>query len=147
MPIQEGRLSNPFFNKIDFPKTLAAVRWLTGRWSDAQLKLVEDKANGSAVIQSLSHEIGGIVAINPEGGKLARAAAASPQLEAGNYPRIAPWVEAFIAKCAGFPNGANDDQVDAWSQGAKRLMTVRARQPRIPLQFHEPDRGEHGWMI
>ena len=69
---------------------------------------------GPAVVQSLRHEIEGL---KPEGGKISRAAAASPQLEAGNWylphPMIAPWVEKFIAECSAFPAGANDDQVDA----------------------------------
>ncbi len=86
------------------------------------------------MIQSLRHEIAGFVEVNPEGGKVSRAAAASPQLESGNWylphPILAPWVEAFIGECAAFPRGAHDDQVDAWSQGAKRLLLNRTR----PLQ-------------
>jgi predicted phage terminase large subunit-like protein len=88
------------------------------------LKLVEDKANGPAVVQSPRHEITDFVEVNPEGGKISRAAAASPKLESGNWflahPLLAHWVERFIAECAAFPAGAHDDQVDAWSQGAKR---------------------------
>jgi predicted phage terminase large subunit-like protein len=61
------------------------------------------------------------VEVNPEGGKVSRAAAASPQLESGNWylphPMLKQWVDGFIAECAAFPAGANDDQVDAWSQG------------------------------
>ena len=37
------------------------------------------------MVQSLRHEIGGFVEVNPEGGKESRAAAASPQLESGNW--------------------------------------------------------------
>ena len=113
------------------------------------LKLVEDKANGPAVIQSLRHEIAGFVEVNPEGGKVSRAAAASPQLESGNWyllhPMLASWVEGFIGECAAFPAGANDDQVDAWSQGAKRLLKVKAKPARrpVPQTFYQ---GEHGWM-
>ena len=35
--------------------------------ANATLKLVEDKANGPAVVQSLRHEISGFVEMNPEG--------------------------------------------------------------------------------
>ena len=70
--------------RLDFPGTLRAVRSLTERWPAAGLKLVEDKANGSAVIATLKHEISGLVAVNPEGGKEARASAVSPQIESGN---------------------------------------------------------------
>jgi hypothetical protein len=54
----------------------------------------EDKANGPAVVRWLRHEFAGYVEVNPEGGKVSRAAAASPQLESGNWyllhPRLAP---------------------------------------------------------
>ena len=65
-------------DRLDLPRTLLAVRHLSGQWPNAYLKLVEDKANGPAVVQSLRHEIGGLVEVNPEGGKISRAAAASP---------------------------------------------------------------------
>jgi phage terminase large subunit-like protein len=42
-------------DRLDFPGTLLAVRRLSARWPNAHLKLVEDKANGPAVIQSLCH--------------------------------------------------------------------------------------------
>ena len=105
-------------DRLDLPSTLLALRRLSSQWPNAHLKLVEDKANGPAVIQSLRHEIGGLVEINPEGGKISRApAAASATLESGNWylphPVLKPWVEGFIAECGAFPTGANDDQVDA----------------------------------
>jgi predicted phage terminase large subunit-like protein len=114
--------------RMDFPATLRAVRGMSNRWPAALAKLIEDKANGSAVIQMLSREIPGILPVNPEGGKVARASAASPLIEAGNvylpHPQIAPWVNDFIEECATFPNGAHDDQVDAMSQALLRWNTV-----------------------
>ena len=99
------------------PCTLDAIRGMSAKWPQATAKLVEDKANGPAVIASLRHEIEGLIAVNPEGGKQARAAAVSPQIEAGNvylpHPDIAPWAEGLIEECAGFPFAAHDDQVDA----------------------------------
>ena len=83
--------------RMDMPRTLNAIRAMSAKWPQATAKLVEDKANGPAVIASLRHEIEGLIAVNPEGGKQARAAAVSPQIEAGNvylpHPDIAPWVE------------------------------------------------------
>jgi phage terminase large subunit-like protein len=59
---------------------------------------------------------------------------------------LKPWVEGFIAECAAFPKGANDDQVDAWSQGAKRLLRQRPKIAR-PV-FVEPKQyySERSWM-
>ena len=89
-----------------------AIEWWT--------KLVEDKANGPAVIQELRHEISGLIEVNPEGGKLARAHAVSPQVESGNvylpHPAIAAWIEGCMEEAAAFPNGRNGDQVDAMTQ-------------------------------
>ena len=135
-------------DRMDFPSTLLAVRQMCGMWPAVSLKLVEDKANGPAVVQSMCHQIAGFVEVNPEGGKISRAAAASPQLESGNWylphPQLAPWVDGFINECAAFPGGVNDDQVDAWSQGAKRLMAVAAKRPRqAPPRRYESERS---WM-
>lgn len=112
-------------DRMDFPATVQAVRSLSAKWPQARNKLVEDKANGPAVIATLKNEIPGLIAVNPEGGKVVRAQAASPDIEAGNVylpdPSVAPWVHDFIEECAAFPNGANDDQVDAMTQALIRF--------------------------
>src|SRR4051794_10057595 len=121
--------------RFDFPKTLDAVRMSTRKWPLTHRKLVEDKANGTAVIATLKHEIQGLIAVNPEGGKEARASAVSPQIESGNvylpHPSIAPWIGAFIDECASFPNAAHDDQVDCMSQALLRWSTRKQVNIRI----------------
>lgn len=113
--------------KMDFPATIAAVRSLSAKWPAARAKLVEDKANGPAVIATLKREISGLIAVEPEGGKVVRAQAVSPDIEAGNVylpdSSIAPWIHDFIEECSAFPNGAHDDQVDAMSQALNRLQS------------------------
>lgn len=133
-----GRLGAMYFlgdqvrARIDCPATVKAVRELSQKWPNTLAKLIEDKANGSAVIQFLQHQIPGIIPVNPEGGKVARAQAVSPLIEAGNvylpHPDCAPWVGDFIEECAAFPNGAHDDQVDAMTQALLRwnIPTVQA---------------------
>jgi predicted phage terminase large subunit-like protein len=120
--------------RLDFPGTLRAVRALSERWPAASLKLVEDKANGSAVIATLKHEISGLVPVNPEGGKEARASAVSPQVEAGNvylpHPGLKHWVGGFIEECAAFPNSKNDDQLDGMSQMLLRWGTNQSTKLR-----------------
>lgn len=112
-------------DRLAFPATIQAVRTLSAKWPQAHTKLVEDKANGTAVIATLQNEISGMIPVEPQGGKEARAAAVSPQIEAGNVylpdPTIAPWVHDFIEECAAFPNGAHDDNVDAMSQALLRF--------------------------
>ena len=120
-------------DRMDFPATIQAVRTLSAKWPQARAKLVEDKANGPAVIATLKREISGLIPVEPQGSKESRAWAVSPDIEAGNMylpdPGIAPWVHDFIEECAAFPNGANDDQVDAMSQALMRLN----KQPGIQV--------------
>jgi len=124
------------YGRMDFPATLAAFRRLTDRNPKAAVKLVEDKANGPAVIAMLNKEIRGIIAINPKGSKIARVSAVSHLIEAGNVylpsPSICPWINSFIDECASFPNGAHDDQVDCMSQALQRLMYSRNAAPSAP---------------
>ena len=91
----------------------------------------------------LQHEIPGILAVNPEGGKEARAAAVSPLIEAGNvylpHPLQAPWVYDFIEEAAAFPNGAHDDQVDAMTQALLRF-NMAPQQPVIYIDEYEYQR-------
>jgi predicted phage terminase large subunit-like protein len=106
--------------RMGFGASVQAVRQLKAKFPRAVAVLVEDKANGTAVIETLKKEIAGIVAIEPEGGKVARAYAVQPQQEAGNVwlpdPTVSPWVGDFVEECAAFPKAPNDDQVDAFTQ-------------------------------
>lgn len=112
--------------RMDFVDTLAAFKALAARWPQAVLKLVEDKANGPAVISMLARTVPGIVPVEPDGGKEARAAAVSPLVEAGNVwlpdSELAPWADDVIEEAAGFPTAAHDDDVDAMSQALNRLI-------------------------
>lgn len=75
------------------------------------------------------------MAVPPDGGKEARAAAVSPLVEAGNvylpHPKQAPWVEQFLHEATAFPLGANDDQVDALTQALLRLRSASGFTPSI----------------
>ena len=110
--------------QLSFTQTVEAVRTMTQRAPRAVAKYIEDKANGTAVMDTLRNEISGMIPIEPEGGKFARANAVSPQMEAGNvflpHPAIAPWVNDFVEECASFPNGRHDDWVDMTSQMLNR---------------------------
>lgn len=112
----------------DFVETCNQIQHLTARWPQALIKIVEDKANGPAVMSALRKKVHGIVPEEPQGSKEARASAVSPLIEGQNVwlPEShlpgAAWVGAFIEECAGFPNDTNDDQVDAMTQALNRLV-------------------------
>lgn len=108
-----------------FTETQREVRLLSNQYPQAWIKLVEDKANGPAIINSLNAEVGGLVPVSVSGSKEARLQAVSPMFESANVflPR-AHWVDEYIRELCDFPNAANDDQADATSQALDRLNTV-----------------------
>lgn len=114
--------------RADINASMAQIKAFAEKWPKAITKLIEDKANGPAVIQLLSGKVTGLIAVNPEGGKIARAHAASPVVESNNvylpHPALHAWVNTFIDSCAGFPNAANDDDVDAFTQAVIRWQEV-----------------------
>ncbi len=134
--------------RFDFTTTLHVVKALTDFDREAVAKLVEDKANGTAVINTLRSKVGGLIAIEPQGSKYARAGAVAPLSEAHNvilpaadtipcpefyvdadgrqHELAATTVADWLYEHTIFPAGAHDDQVDAMSQ-ALTWANPRAR--------------------
>lgn len=113
---------------LDFTGTISAIENMRVRYPKISMVLIEDKANGSAIISVLRRYMLGIIAIEPIGGKVSRANAVTPAIEAGNVylPRYAPFTQDFITECAVFPNGKYDDRVDSMSQALSRLIFFKA---------------------
>jgi predicted phage terminase large subunit-like protein len=101
----------------------------------AHYVLIENAGYGVELIDELKKEVTGVVKISrgADGDKILRAEAAAADLESGNCylpgyregsdefsmpdeARCPADVVDFIDSCAIFPNGRNDDDVDAWSQ-------------------------------
>lgn len=112
--------------RLDFTGTIAAIHDMRARWPQAHAIFIEDKANGPAVITSLSREVPGVIPVEPDGGKYARAVAIQPFTAAGNVllpdPSLLPAVTYLTEEAADFPNGAHDDTVDALTQALNRLF-------------------------
>lgn len=93
-------------------------------WPAADCKVIEEKANGPAVMELIKSQMSGVVPFNPDeyGSKEARAQVVSFYQEAGNIflpePTMAgyDWVADFIDRCANFPNTPYKDEIDAMSQ-------------------------------
>ncbi|MUT66021.1 phage terminase large subunit [Paenibacillus sp. NEAU-GSW1] len=113
---------------MNFLATCQAIRNMAAKYPSAHVKLIEDKANGSAIIQTLNLEMSGIIPVNPEGGKIARVNAVSAAIESGHVylPANRTFIDDFIDECASFPNGKHDDQVDAMSQALHRFIYYNA---------------------
>lgn len=125
--------------QLSFTETVRAVQRLTAKWPQARAKLIEDTANGPAVISTLKSKISGLIPINPQGSKTARAYSVTPQFESRNVyipdPSIAPWVNDYVEEFAAFPNGANDDQVDSTTQALNRFDTHKSR-PKVKVRAY-----------
>lgn len=117
--------------RAGFAESCQMMLDLTARWPQAIAKLVEDKANGPAILNALRAKVGGLIPVEPEGSKYARASAVSPFVEAGNVHMPDPtvidgtaWVTDFTDEARDFPNATHDDTVDAFSQAVHRLLLV-----------------------
>ena len=127
--------------RMGFTASKDAVKRLRVREPVASRVLIEDKANGPAVIDSLRSSVPGLIPVEPTGSKFARAVAATGDIEAGNChlpdPRFSPasgWVDTLIEEWAIFPNGANDDTVDGSDQA---INYTRSAMGNIADYYHE----------
>jgi predicted phage terminase large subunit-like protein len=117
---------NLVLDHLDEPATeeITLIEAKRGAYKAAHV-LVEDKANGPAVIKALKKKIAGVHAIEPEGGKIARMFVACGAWQSHNWylPRNASWVAAHIKSLTQFPNNAYDDDVDAMTQVEAWLLS------------------------
>lgn len=122
-----------------FTESCAAIKRLTRRWPQAAAKLVEDKANGPAVLDSLHNQISGLIPVQPMGSKPSRAHAIAPLIESGHVhlpsAKLCPWIDQFIEEATVFPVGVHDDQVDAMTQAINRLVLVRVVDQEIQDEY------------
>lgn len=109
---------------LNFPNTLRKIRIEKARYPGVTAILIEDKANGSGIIQILRNEIMGVIPVTPDSSKESRVNMVSFAIEAGNVylPRDKKFTWGFIDQCASFPNGKHDDMVDSMSQALTRLI-------------------------
>lgn len=122
-----------FHARLSFTSTLDAIAEMVGGASVdrktiypgiypfIKVKLVEDKANGTAVIDTLRHRVPGMIPFDPgQSSKASRLESVSWRFRAGNiylpHESVAPWVKECVWELCAFPKGRRDDYVDATSQ-------------------------------
>jgi predicted phage terminase large subunit-like protein len=138
--------------RLNFTATCQAIEAMSAKWPEAVAKFVEDKANGPAVMNALSRTVFGMIPIEPEGSKYARASAISPLTESGNVvlptAELLPNVEELLEEARNFPNSTHDDTIDALSQAINRLLLMPLT---AGLGVIEPDEYTEadlrGWSI
>lgn len=139
-------------DRLSFPETLAAVERFAEdvkrRFAHrgGQKILVEEAANGHALVSVLRRRIQGVVGRRPRDSKPARARAVAPELEAGNVylpglagadgksydpARTPQWVQDFVEEVVAFPHASHDDRVDAMTQALLEPTKKQARVYRI----------------
>lgn len=133
--------------KWSFTQTLTAMtRWEgPSGWPSnpcghlVHKRLVEKKANGAAILDTLKDKISGLKPITPKESKEARARAVTPEIEGGNVFLPHPgdpgneWVsQDYLPEMRDFPNGFADDQVDSTTQALQELRTPMAGSITVP---------------
>jgi predicted phage terminase large subunit-like protein len=124
--------------KWDFVETVKQIKETVKAFPYCQEKLVEDKANGTAVLSILKHEIPGLIPISPKESKESRAYAVSFLFEAGNihFPANCSWVDDIETELKFFPNGRHNDIVDSISQ-ALRFMYINGTGRMVHMSYSQ----------
>jgi predicted phage terminase large subunit-like protein len=126
-----------------FTETLTRMRsWAHGGGPYGKFvhqRLIEAKANGPAILDTLKEEIAGLKPINPKTSKMARAQSITPECESGNVYLPYPgdpgneWVrDILLPELRDFPGSSHDDQVDGLSQALTELREKGRASVTIP---------------
>jgi predicted phage terminase large subunit-like protein len=121
--------------------------------------LIENRANGPEIIAEVRKVVAGVIPVDPEGDKIQRAEACTPELAGGNVylpgwladdqsgpdeQRTPGWVLEHIGESSVFPAGANDDRVDAMTQALRWLRGKRPGKPAPPPAEDRPREASAG---
>jgi predicted phage terminase large subunit-like protein len=116
-------------------------------------RLVEDRANGTAIIDTLRDHISGLKPVNPTVSKEARARAVTPEIESGNVYLPLPsdpgneWVQDLLSELRNFPHDASDDQVDSLTQALSYLRTSGRGGITVPGQRPTQRASGQTWQV
>lgn len=140
--------------RMGFTATCDKIRQIVKEYPSIDELIIEDKANGPAIIETLQYTDGmpPIVAVNPQGGKYSRAQAVSPFVTARRCHVRTDWTqtemldiepsgkivrtpqEEFIEQLAHFPYAKNDDMVDSCTQGIARIIKLLTGEEPMPAK-------------
>jgi predicted phage terminase large subunit-like protein len=126
--------------KMDLPKTIRAVLKMSKDYPRCRIKLVEDAANGPAVMQTLKKRLPGLVPVAAKGSKESRLMATQPMFEAENVwfpdPSIRADIKERVDDLCTFPSSPIKDFVDMIAHGLNRYSSMQVRK-----QAHAPDKA------
>ena len=137
--------------RMSFTETIDMMRQFAVAFPLARRIYVERRANGQAVIETLSKEIGGIVPVIPKESKVGRATSVSPYFEAGNIyipsEQIDKNIEDYIQQFMRFPNSDYDDEVDATTQYLNEIRYVNSGKIVLGSNIERINRAFRGGNI
>lgn len=90
---------------------------------------IEDKANGSAIIEVLKQSVARVIPLEPgKDSKESRIGSVTGEMQGGNFilPQDASWTGAFIEEAVSFPKGSYDDAIDMAAYGLLLLSVSSA---------------------
>lgn len=142
--------------RMGFVETVARVKTLLQEFPGIDQLLIEDKANGSAIIDTLRYTDGvpPIVPVNPLGGKYSRAQAVAPfistlsvhvpcdftpeearEIEWDGKETLSP-TERFVMQHQRFPFAKHDDMVDSCTQALSRIIKLVTGEEAMPEKHY-----------
>jgi predicted phage terminase large subunit-like protein len=106
-----------------FPELIEKVKEIYVKW-DLDLVLIEDRASGQSLIQSLQLTTLPVMPYSPDKDKITRATAITPLVESGRVTLVkGHWNKALTDQCSLFPDGEYDDIVDTISMALAHMKT------------------------
>lgn len=134
------------FEQYTFTECLELVERFWRKWPDAQVKLIENKANGPAIYATLRSVVPGIVPVQVGGSNLRKGGGSKYQRAESQAwiaklghawlpsPELRPWVTDYVNNMFRFP-ALPDDDTDATSQAWRALIkTPPAKDPAVALK-------------
>lgn len=123
------------YERLDFPSTLSKLVSLKEKWPRASI-LVETKANGQAIVDSLRDHLPNILEFDPgRENKETRAQIAAQRFEAGQIwlptEDNAPWIDDWKRDFVGFGSRPHDDRVDSLSQLCIRWQSSKSTKSHL----------------
>lgn len=125
--VGQSRTQTTFTNTLEILRKWGKADSLRGTGGFVSKRLIEQAANGYALIDTLKKELSGVTGIIPRGSKEVRAMACTPEVARGDVYLPHPaedgnsWVHGLLGELAAFPTGKHDDQVDALTQALNYL--------------------------
>ena len=154
-------LIDRFYERADFVATIKAILEMSKKYPHCVAKLIEDKANGPAVIRTLRDKISGIIPQKATKSKAERLNAVLPLFEAGNVYipekievdtgvyQTCTWANEVVEQFAAFrpeKKVQKDDHVDAGSYALRYLYFQTAEFPpeeqHYNFNFEKPQEAD-----